>query len=281
MRRLRNAWNRYFFSEAPVLGLVCFRVLLCVWTLAMVGMRLPHLRALHGSPLTVPIQQLAPIADQIPFWLFAGIHWLAVVMVVLVAVNWNARIAHSLLLILSMFVIGWDTNLMRGFGKLAWMQWVLLYATPYDEPARSRAPVWGTRLLQLQFTAVYFFTVLAKVFDGFGWLNGRTLYYALHNPVWAREWVLDLDLSQGVTQILGLGVLASEAFAAIFLHFERTRRLAMLASFSLHLGIQVMMHVPVLFQAVMWIHLVLFVRWEPKKATATPEDRRGAEVVAE
>jgi hypothetical protein len=264
MRRLREAWDRFFFTEAPVLGVVLFRVGLAVWTMGLFALRLPYLAEVHsGHPLGQPIPQLAAIAPYVPLWAIWALYGVAFVVLFLFALGWNARIMHSLFLLLSFVLIGWDTALLRAYGRLGWTQWLLLYAAPYDLPRHAQAPVWGVRLLQLQFSSVYVFTVLAKTFEGFGWFDGATLYWSLHNPQWVRDWVSALPLTRDVTRPLGWAVLATELFIAFGLYFERTRRLAILACLGMHLGIQAMLRIPLLFPTVMWIHLVLFVKWTP------------------
>jgi hypothetical protein len=270
---VRRRFADFFFAEESVRGVVYFRVALSVWTMGLLALRLPYINEIHvDNPLRQPVREMAEIA--IPLWGYWGFYALAYLLLVLFAIGWQTRVVHSLFLLVSVVLIGSDVTLLRAYGVLGWTQWVLLYAAPYDLPASARAPAWGTRLLQMQFSAVYLFTVLAKLVDGAGWLDGLTLYWCLHNPLWVRDWVGWFPVPRGLTQVLGWGTLATEVFIGIGLHFERTRRVAIVACLLFHAGIQSMMRIPLLFPTVMWIHLVLFVKWSGTGSQETQETEK-------
>ena len=276
-RRFAEGWSRFFLAEEPVRGVVLFRTLLALWTMGLLALRVPFIAELYtDNPLAQPVRELAGVV--LPLWLFWALYGAAFLLLALLAIGWQARVAHSLFLLVSVVIIGADVAPLRAYGTLAWTQWVLLFAAPYDLPAGARAPIWGTRLLQMQFSAVYLFTVLAKTLDGAGWFDGWTLYWCLHNPLWVRDWVALLPTPRAFTLVLGWGVMATELFIAFGLYFERTRRLAIVACLLFHAGIQAMMRIPVLFPTVMWIHLVLFVKWtRAQESGARPLKTAGTE----
>lgn len=100
-----------------------------------------------------------------------------------------------------------------------------------------RAP-WGLRLLQLQISGVYLFSVVAKL-HGTSWQNGTAVGKALQLddlqrivvPQWAAT-------SVTVSALMTYGTLVAEGFLVFGLWFPRTRWKAMAAGVAIHLGIE-------------------------------------------
>jgi hypothetical protein len=100
-----------------------------------------------------------------------------------------------------------------------------------------RAP-WGLRLLQLQLSAVYLFSVVAKL-HGTSWQNGTAVGKAVQLedlqrfvvPQWAAT-------SVTISALLTYGTLVVEAFLVLGMWFPRTRWYAMAAGIAIHLGIE-------------------------------------------
>jgi hypothetical protein len=101
----------------------------------------------------------------------------------------------------------------------------------------TRAP-WGLRLLQVQVSTVYLFSVVAKL-HGTSWQNGTAVGKAVQLedlqrlvvPQWAAT-------SVTVSALLTYGTLAAEAFLVLGLWFPRTRWKAMAVGVAIHLGIE-------------------------------------------
>jgi hypothetical protein len=108
--------------------------------------------------------------------------------------------------------------------------------------ARRRAPEprapWGLRLLQLQLSGVYLFSVLAKL-HGTSWQNGTAVGKALQLddlqriavPQWAAT-------SVTVSALMTYSTLVAEGFLVFGLWFPRTRWKAMAVGVAIHLGIE-------------------------------------------
>ena len=181
----------------------------------------------------------------------------------------RARAMHLVILVLLSALFSFDTLMQRGYGSLAYLQWWFLWFMPYErlrdaDGQIAQAPMWGLRMVQLQFCSVYVLTVLAKLVSGYGWLDGETLYYILQSERWGRFLLSSEGISHGLAQVLSLATLAGEIFVGLFLWHRRSRVVAMLACVLLHLSMALTLRVSVQFPTLMLLHLVLFVeptRW--------------------
>ena len=100
-----------------------------------------------------------------------------------------------------------------------------------------RAP-WGLRLLQVQVSVLYLFSVVAKL-HGTSWQDGSAVGQALQLEDLQRIVVpLSLATSVTISAVLTYGTLVAEAFLVVGLWHPRTRYLAMAVGVSVHLGIE-------------------------------------------
>jgi len=268
---VRSGWARFWFIAEPVWPIWFYRAGLCAWTAAFFLPRVPYLDELYGAwPVHQPAQPFAwlglPVLPLVVVQLMVGA---LLVLLGLFAVGGgrHPRVVHAIILVLLGYLFGYDMGPLRGYGKLAAVQWGLLFFAPYDRRPDERAPRWGKRLLMLQFTSVYVFTVFAKTIQGQGWTDGKTLYYSMLSPQYGQHllsrWVT-FDLT--MVKVMAWLVLAGELFVGFGLWVGRTRKLAMLACVGLHLGMALTLRVSLLFHALMLLHLVLFVSWpEPDR----------------
>jgi hypothetical protein len=102
---------------------------------------------------------------------------------------------------------------------------------------RQRAP-WGLRLLQVQVSLLYLFSVVAKL-HGTSWQDGSAVGQAVQLEDLQR-FVLPFPVATSVTAsaLLTYGTLVVEAFLVVGLWLPRTRWLAMAAGIAIHLGIE-------------------------------------------
>ena len=102
---------------------------------------------------------------------------------------------------------------------------------------RLRAP-WALRLLQVQVSVLYLFSVTAKL-HGTSWQDGSAVGKALQLEDLQR-FVVAQPLATSVTlsALLTYGTLVVEAFLVIGLWLPKTRWLAMAAGIAIHLGIE-------------------------------------------
>lgn len=103
--------------------------------------------------------------------------------------------------------------------------------------ARLRAP-WALRLLQLQVSVLYLFSVTAKL-HGSSWQDGSAVGKALQLEDLQR-FVVPQTLATSVTlsALLTYGTLVVEAFLVVGLWLPKTRGLAIVAGVAIHLGIE-------------------------------------------
>ena len=102
---------------------------------------------------------------------------------------------------------------------------------------RLRAP-WALRLLQLQVSLLYLFSVTAKL-HGTSWQDGSAVGRALQLEDLQR-FVVPQPLATSVTlsALLTYGTLVVEAFLVVGLWLPKTRAIAIAAGVGIHLGIE-------------------------------------------
>jgi hypothetical protein len=273
---------RFWFAEEPVLPIWLFRAGLCAWTAAFFLPRLPYLEELYGPwPVHTPAEPLALIGPVVlPLWAVTLLVGAVLVGLVLFAGGRWPRAVHLLLLPALGYLVAYDFTAVRGYGKLAVIQWGLLWFAAYQRPWHDEAPVWGKRIIMLQFSSVYVFTVFAKTIDGAGWLDGTTLYWSMLSPTYGQHLLSDwLPITPTLAMLMSWAVLSGELVVGFGLWFRRTRGLAMLACVGLHLGMALTLRVSLLFHALMLLHLLLFVpadRWRVLLSRRQPSRARGA-----
>ena len=265
--RAAAAWNRFFFDEAPVAPAIYFRIFLALWTIGFFVPRLPHLRELYTERgIHVPHPWLARFGGlpALPLWLVGSSVIVLMLCLACFAAGYHARRLHPLIVLLLGYLLGFDVAMVRGYGQLAFYQWLVAYCLPYDRlrdshGAALRAPRWGLRLAMLLFTSVYLFSVLAKTIGGEGWFDGKTLFYTLRGNDYGRfllsAW---FPVSLEVARVLGWMTLASECFVGMGLWNRRTRPWAMLLCAAMHTMMALSMRVSILFHLLMIGHLPLF-----------------------
>src|SRR5690606_13154179 len=99
-----------------------------------------------------------------PLWLVQAGFILLLVALPMFAISSKPRYWHIVVLVPLFFLHGLDALMGRAYGEIAFFQWFLLFFAPYDQLLDSdgrivKAPISGTRILQLQWAAVYFFAV--------------------------------------------------------------------------------------------------------------------------
>jgi hypothetical protein len=265
--RLVERYNAFFFDAVPVDPAIYFRVFLALWTICYFVPRLPHLRELYAeSALHVPHPWLTAVGGlpALPLW---GV-WVAVggllTCVAAFGAGFHARKVHGPIILILAYLLGYDVANVRGYGQLAFYQWLVVYCLPYDRLRDDDgnvfvAPRWGQRLAALLFSSVYLFSVLAKTIGGEGWFDGRTLYYTLRGHDYGSFLVSAwFPISLGVARVLGWATLASEVFVGVGLWHRRTAIWATMVCVGMHGMMALTMRVSILFHLLMIGHLPLF-----------------------
>lgn len=267
MRRLVDAWRRFFYAQGATAPLDRFRQYLAIWTGAWALVHLPYARELYCRPilregladvwLGLPPPPLALILT-----LGAGLAAALVLVIAGVrtrAATWAATCCFAALLVL-------DAGALLAYNGLALLQWTIVALAP-EGPV---APRWATRVAMLQLSTVYGFAALAKLIEGPSWRDGsaitRIFGSARYGQHLASNW---LPPAEGAWPlVLGWSVIVLELFIAVGLWHRRSRRAALLTLIALHAGIALTMRVSWLFHGLILAHLGLF-----RADTARPNPR--------
>jgi hypothetical protein len=255
------AWNRFWFEPVSTAPLAVFRIafglVLFLWTLSL----LPGLSAFFTKGGLLPAQPQYG-GDLRLEWGLLGIFpsWTAVVIV------WVALLAASIALVLGLFsqlaaavafvalmafqrrdpfVFNFGDVLLRivafylifapASASLSVLRLLRHRGEPWTFPARA---AWPMRLLQVQFSIVYFFAVWAQV-RGLTWNNGTAISYVLRITDLER-FPLPAFVSHSlvIANLLTFGTLAIELSLAILVWNRRLRPWVLLAGLLLHLVIE-------------------------------------------
>jgi len=93
------------------------------------------------------------------------------------------------------------------------------------------------RLIQIHLCLAYFFSGLDKIL-GFNWWNGESVWKAVHLPNLNSFIEIGNHIQNPIFyMILGWGVIIIELFYPIFININKTRKLWLILTISMHLGI--------------------------------------------
>ena len=93
------------------------------------------------------------------------------------------------------------------------------------------------RLIQIHLCLAYFFSGLDKIL-GFNWWNGESVWKAVHLPNLYSFIEIGNHIQNPIFyMILGWGVIIIELFYPIFININKTRKIWLLLTVSMHLGI--------------------------------------------
>ena len=230
-----------------------------MWTLLYLLPRWPYAFELYLRPVLRQDPWLLAWALPPPAPLVHACFAAATVSLVALILSYRVRVAHGMLLISFFAITCFDTIMPRGYGFLGLLQWALLWLTPHDERGERPLSV-GTRILMLQFSSVYIWTVLAKLFGGSGWWSGKVLLHTFHGDSFGNFLLSTLPVTPAMGFALAWTTLLVELFVGLGLWFERTWKLASALMLMMHLMMTLSLRVSPLFHLLMVIHLVLFAR---------------------
>lgn len=119
----------------------------------------------------------------------------------------------------------------------------------------ERAP-WGLRLMQIQFCMIYIATVMFKM-KGNYWADGTAIYIATRLDEFVRM-PLPLLNNLFIIKMLTWGTLVVEFSLGTLVWIKELRYWVLLAGIGLHIGIEVVMNIP-MFEWVMIAAMILMV----------------------
>ncbi|HEV2070986.1 MAG TPA: HTTM domain-containing protein [Acidimicrobiales bacterium] len=275
--RLPAAWERFWFSPEPTSTLAVLRIvyglLLLAWTTtlsldaATFFSRSGILPERPPVPWTWTVLDLAP-SDTALAILLALLVWAAICLVVGFHTRLAAVVAFVAVVSLhrrNPFVFQAGDNLLRSFAfyfmfapagaALSVDRWRQARARFWEFPRRA---VWALRLVQVQLSILYLFSVWSKL-GGRTWHEGTATSWAMRVDELVRlRLPPSITESLLVSNVVTYGTLAVELALAVLIWNRRARPWVLAAGVGLHLSIEVTMRVG-FFSLVVLLYYVAFI----------------------
>jgi hypothetical protein len=248
LARAWAGWSRWAFAPIDTAPMAALRIAVGLLTIGWTLSLLPDAGTFLG---TSGVQHDLPSYDNGAWTVQLGSPYvvLAVLLAAAVAltVGWRTRVASVVVAVLLLAIQRRDPWILNSgdllLRELAFFVMLMPAGETWSLDARRRgverlrAP-WGLRLVQLQISALYLFSVWAKV-RGNDWNDGTAVGLALQLEDLQR-FTLPTALSTSllVSAVLTYSSLAVEASLAFGLWLPRLRYWVMAAGVGLHLGIE-------------------------------------------
>lgn len=120
----------------------------------------------------------------------------------------------------------------------------------------SGAP-WVQRLMQIQVSIIYFYSMIVKLNNSELWKNGTASYYVMQNRAHTAEILPKFFLSQPFVQLATYGTLIIEFMTSTLIWIKEFRPYCIVAGLCLHMGLELCIRIQ-LFGYSMMALLVLF-----------------------
>jgi hypothetical protein len=279
LSEVAKAWDNFFFREESTLGIAVFRILWVFLLLVYYFLDLQNLSDFYGEEALI---SLTTLKTQTPKWFsflfkFFGVApaFLYAMMTVYGISLFTSLIGYRTKCSLIIVLVCMTTLHQRHIWFLSSAELLmrvttfLMIFTPCGHSLsidslrsgrKEMAPVWGQRLLQIQLSVVYLWTVWHKL-KGETWYDGTAVYYAtridsLKNFTlpFIMDSIVFLKFSTWATLIIE-GALGS------LIWFRECRKWLIGMGIFFHLGIEYLMSIP-FFEWLMIVLLLNFVRSE-------------------
>jgi hypothetical protein len=246
--RAWTGWSTWAFAPIDTAPMAALRIAVGVLTVGWTLSLLPDARTFLG---TSGVQHDLPHYDSGAWTVQLGPPFIVLAVLLAAAValvlGWRTRIASVVVAVLLLAIQRRDPWILNSgdllLRELAFFVMLMPAGETWSLDAqrrgneRLRAP-WALRLVQLQISALYLFSVWAKV-RGVDWNNGTAVGIALQLEDLQR-FVMPAALSTSllVSAVLTYSALAVEASLAFGMWLPRLRYWVMAAGVGLHLGIE-------------------------------------------
>jgi hypothetical protein len=246
--RAWGGWSRWAFSPIDTAPMAALRIAVGLLTIGWTLSLLPDAGTFLGSS---GVQHDLPHYDDGAWTVQLGQPYvvLAVLLAAAVALTlgWRTRVASVVVALLLLVVQRRDPFILNSgdllLRELAFFVMLMPAGETWSLDARRRgverlrAP-WALRLVQMQVSALYLFSVWAKV-RGTDWNDGTAVGIALQLEDLQRFTVPEaLSTSLLVSSVMTYSALAVEASLAFGMWLPRLRYWVMAAGVGLHLGIE-------------------------------------------
>ncbi|MES2526765.1 MAG: HTTM domain-containing protein [Bdellovibrionota bacterium] len=276
-----NRWDRFFFKPQPVEGIAVFRIVWCLLLLAYLFLDIGNITDFYGpkallslntvkSQFNYPHMNLFHLfGDSVP--VVMGMMWIYGIALFCGMIGFKTRFSLVIALVCMVSFHQRNIWLLSSSEVLMRTIMILLVCAPAGNALsvdsligrfklnplpRDWAP-WALRLIQIQISVVYLWTVWHKL-KGDHWIDGTAVYYAtrLHNMTNFPVPVL-LD-NMFTIKLMTWGTLILEFAMGTLIWFKEFRKPLIVAGIFFHLGIEYMMSIP-FFEIVMIVLLINFV----------------------
>lgn len=289
LKTIYDCWDRFFFEPKPTEGIALFRI---VWITVLIFyflFDLPNLADFYGPHALISLETSR---EHFRFPHVNVFNWLGNsynVVYILVGIYGLALLSSlfgfftrsSLLIVLVCLVSLHQRNiwLLSSSELLIRAITILLVCSPCGHTLsldayfaqkregrklpREWAP-WALRLIQIQLSVVYVWTVWHKL-KGDDWLDGTALYYATRLESMTNFPVPYLMNSIWFIKISTWGTLLLELSLGTLIWIKEFRKPLILTGIGFHLGIEYIMSIP-FFEIVMMVLLINFFTPEELKS---------------
>ena len=286
MTRIWQAWSRWAFAPRDTAPMAALRIAVGLLTIGWTLSLLPDAETFLGGS---GLQHGLPTYDSWGWAVPIGPPSLALAVLLAAAValtvGWRTRITSVVVAVLLLAITRRDPWIINSgdllLRELAFYVMLMPAGETWSLDARRRggsrlrAP-WALRLVQLQISALYLFSVWAKV-RGTTWNNGTAVGIALQLEDLQRFVVpAALSTSLLVSAVLTYSALAVELSLVFGLWLPRIRYWVMAAGVGLHLGIEGSLLIGWFSLAVISSYLVFWPPEDLRRAVAWATARAGA-----
>lgn len=274
-----SRWDRFFFRPVPVEGIALFRIAWCLLLLMYVLLDLGNVADFYGPKAILSLETVKS-QYQFPhmniFHLFGdsapvvhtmmGVYALSLIFALV-----GFRTRSSLLVALICMVSFHQRNiwLLSSSEVLMRTIMILLVCAPAGNALsvdslldkkknllpKEWAP-WALRLIQIQISVVYLWTVWHKL-KGDQWIDGTAVYYATRLDSMTNFPVPFLLDNLFTIKLMTWGTLVLEFALGTLIWFREFRKPLIIAGVFFHLGIEYMMSIP-FFELIMIALLINF-----------------------
>ena len=297
-----DAWNKFWFKKELTYSLGILRITTGFFVFLLIAMSFPNWQKFYGPNGVVPFSVFRD-SWTTDAWLAASswsvfilsdselyvwaIFWIGIAASIFFITGFRSRLAAIVLFVVVMSMFHRNYFIINGHDRVVAMFLFFSLFAPLGESfsldeflrrlkhykslgkdLASRAkPIWSTRLLQLSFISIYFFSGPSKFVDDITWRDGSAMYYISLSDRWFRFPNVDLFHNAALSIPLTFSALALEISFPFLIWFSRTRPFMLVGAFLMHSFIMIFFSPNVfLFNLIMLPPLILFIKPETVKS---------------
>lgn len=287
-KNILKAWDKFFFEERPTEGLALFRIVYMTMIFFYFLLDVGNVVDFYGPHAIISLETARrefPWVHANLFFLFNVSYEFTYLLMAVYGLSIVCSILglftrYSLLTALICMVSFQQRNIWLLSSSETLMRLILVYlvVSPCGHTLSVDAilgrkfvmfkqkrswPIWSLRLIQIQISVVYLWTVWHKL-KGNAWFDGSAVYFATRLENMSNFTIPFIMDSKLILKLLTWGTLAIEIALATLVWIKEFRRPVIFAGLLFHLGIEWVMCIP-FFEINMMILLMNFF---------TPEEMR-------